>query len=289
MHIRLCVAEEQEILREAYEAFFPPEREGVPGMAAIDAMVSSRGRNGDTLDIKLVSCSENTSAEHIVETLEVTRPDVLLLGVQTLRPSVIQGLEMLKERYPAVAIVLLCSYYNAEALKALRQLSMGASCGGAYLLKHTINSVGQLSDVIQSVSQGHVMVDPAVMGELMGTMDPRKAFLKNLSDGETQFLSWMARGYSDKAIASILDIGPKAAQRYKSGIYSKLGVSDSENARVQAVIAYLGATGQMGGSELASSGLSLGDTPETQLSSELDVWHGTPFLTDFMEEEDPDE
>ncbi len=138
--VRLYVAEEQQILREAYQSVFQ-------GHAYIE----------------IVGASGETDGESLVGAASALRPDTILLGIKVLQPVVVERLEMVRERCPDVAIVLLSAYYDVKGLKALREFSRGASVGCAYLLKHTIDTVEQLTQVIYSVAEGRIILDPAVM------------------------------------------------------------------------------------------------------------------------------
>jgi DNA-binding NarL/FixJ family response regulator len=53
----------------------------------------------------------------------------------------------------------------------------------------------------------------------------------------------MAEGRSNTAIAAALVVGPGAVEKHISAIFAKLGLppTDTENRRVLAVLAYLGA------------------------------------------------
>jgi len=122
--IRLYVAEEQQLLREAYQSVFQ-------GHAYIEVVGASWETDGESL----VGAASTLRPE----------PDTILLGIKVLQPVVVERLEMVRERCPDVAIVLLSAYYDVKGLKALREFSRGASVGCAYLLKHTIDTVEQLT------------------------------------------------------------------------------------------------------------------------------------------------
>ena len=61
-----------------------------------------------------------------------------------------------------------------------------------------------------------------------------------------QLLSWMARGFANKAIANVLSRDTKAVERQVSNIYTKLHLGDEgKEPRVGAALAYLKATGML--------------------------------------------
>ena len=221
--LRLYIAEEQQILREAYSAFFLPH----PA-------------------IEVVGTSGDTSIESLVGAAATLHPKVMLLGFKVLHSTTVERFTKIRESEPDIAIALLSASYDVKGIKALREFSRGAGSGCAYLLKHTIDTVDQLTQVVQSVSEGRIILDPAVMDGLMTSLDPKSTFLKDLSPRETEVLSWMAKGYNNHTIADVLCLEPKTIERHINGIYNKLGTTpDSKHARVHAVTLFLRSTGAL--------------------------------------------
>lgn len=229
--LRLYIAEEQQILREAYQAFFLPH---------------------PTIDV--VGTSGDTTIEALVAAAATLRPNVMLLGFKVLHPSTVERLNRIRESEPDIAIVLLSASYEVKGIKALREFSRGAASGCAYLLKHTIDTVDQLTQVVQSVAEGRIILDPAVMEGLITSSDAKSTFLKDLSPRELGVLSWMAKGYNNHTIADVLCLEPKTIERHINGIYNKLGATpDAKHARVHAVTTYLRATGSLPAEDFAEA------------------------------------
>lgn len=221
--MKLYIAEEQQILREAYQSFFLPHQA-----------------------IEVVGSSGDTSAESLLAAAATFQPNVLLMGIKVLQPTAIEKLEAIREQSPETAIVLLSAYFDVKGIRALREFSRGASVGCAYLLKHTIDTVEQLTQVVQSAGEGRVILDPAVMEGLIANADPTSTVLKELSTRELEVLSWMAKGYRNGTIAEVLCLEPKTVERHINSIYSKLGENtDSKHMRVHTTTLYLKATGQL--------------------------------------------
>ena len=219
--VRLYIAEEQQILREAYQSFFLPH----PGL-------------------EVVGVSGDTSGEALATATATLKPNVLLLGIKILQPAAVEKLQMVREGWPEASIVLLSAYYDVKGIKALREFSRGAPAGCAYLLKHTIDTVEQLTQVIHAVAEGRIIVDPTVMEGLMATAESKSGFLKELSPRELEVLSWMAKGYRNNTIAEVLCLEPKTVERHINSIYSKQGLaSGAKHPRVHAITLYLKATG----------------------------------------------
>lgn len=219
--VKLYLAEEQQMLLKAYQSFF----ESHPS-------------------VEVVGSSGDTATESLIGAALALKPDVLLVGVKTLQPSTVEKLESFREHCSDVAFVLLSAFYDVQGIKALREFLKGSTVGCAYLLKHTIDTVEQLSQVVSSAKEGRVTLDPTIMEGLINAGEAHNTFLKELSPRELEVLSWMAKGYRNETIAAVLSREPKTVERHINSIYSKLqDVVGSRHPRVHAVLLYLKAAG----------------------------------------------
>ncbi len=218
--IKLFVAEEQLVLKEAYNSYFNYS-------PAFDA-------TGFTTD---------TSEDHLRAAIGQDAPQVMLLGLKSLDFTVSKKLDMIKEVCPQAGLVLLFASYDPTGAKALREFSSAALNGYAYLLKHNIDTADQLGKVVQGVAQKRIIVDPEIMEDLVDSATMESQLLIALSPKEMQVLSWMARGFANKTIANVLSRDTKAVERQVSNIYTKLHIGEGKDARVGAALVYLKATG----------------------------------------------
>ena len=76
-----------------------------------------------------------------------------------------------------------------------------------------------------------------VVGERRSDAAKAKSRIKNLSGREIEVINGMARGLSNKAIASHLQISPRTVEIYRSNAICKLGVSTSTEAIILAFTA----------------------------------------------------
>jgi DNA-binding NarL/FixJ family response regulator len=221
--VRLFVAEEQEVLRNAYETLLAQHT-----------------------GIEVIGVSGTVSGPSLAQAIGELRPEAALVGVKVLRPAIVHELEAVREAYPGTAIVLLSATYEVQGLHALREFARGTPGGCAYLLKHTVDTVSQLAQVVQTAAEGRVILDPAVMDGLIAASGPQTKQLKKLSPRELEVLGLMAQGYRNNAIADILGLDPKTVDRHINGIYAKLGEGPGTmHPRVRAVMLYMRATGQL--------------------------------------------
>jgi DNA-binding NarL/FixJ family response regulator len=220
--ITICVAEEQQILNIAYQSYFSAH-------SGIDVLASS----------------SDTSAQSLVDTARNFAPDVMLIGFKAIQRDTVEKLEILRDAFPKIGLVLLFAFHDEQGIAALREFSRDASAGRAYLLKHTIDSGEQLTQAITSVAEGRVIVDPSVMEALIGTGDAKSGVLKDLSPKALEVLSWVAKGYRNDTIAQVLSRDVKTVERHINNIYNTLLGADDElgHPRVRAALMYLKANG----------------------------------------------
>ena len=143
-NIGLFLAEEQQVLRGTYEAYFETH----------DA-------------ITLLGSASDVYGESLIKAAEAAKPDVVLLGVKALRPAMLESLHELKEDYDEIGLVLIASSYDDWDLKSLRSIPIGGPLGTAYLYKHTMDTLDQVARVIKLVAEGRIIVDPKVMPGLI--------------------------------------------------------------------------------------------------------------------------
>ena len=230
--IRVYIEEEQEILREAFKVVLP----------VVDP------------DIEPVSISgagpiAGGNLEQLTHKLNVLSPDVVLLGVKTLETPAIASLRLIRDKFPSIGTVVLCAYYSHDALKYLKSYLKKNSRRGAYLYKHSVDSVAEFSRVIHAVAEGRLIIDPQVFEGLMVENNIQNSVLKTLTSRELEILNWMAKGYKNSAIAEVLSLELKTVENHINNIFSKLSeyIPNARHARVAAVISYLKATGAITG------------------------------------------
>jgi DNA-binding NarL/FixJ family response regulator len=182
----------------------------------------------------------------LLELIQAESPDVVVTDIR-MPPSGtdegIQAASWLREHKPEVGVVVL-SQYKAPAY-ALALLETG-SAGRAYLLKERVAGVDELAQAIRTVAQAGSMIDPQVVDELIEAKSSRRTSdLSWLTPRESEILGEMAKGKSNAAIASTLQVSERAVEKHTNSIFSKLGLTEEPdvNRRVKAVLVYLSEPG----------------------------------------------
>lgn len=221
--VRVYVVEEQEITRGTFRSILSSER---------------------TIDLVGVSGINDPAA--LARALRDLRPDVLILGLRMLDPLVVGELKSIRKQFPDIGIILLYAFCDAHGTRQLREYTRKYSGGCAFLLKHSIDRIGQFIQVIHAVREGQVILDSMVMESIVDAGEPTPTLLRELTHRELDVLSHMAKGYRNAIIADLLFVDTKTVERHINSIYSKLNMENElQHPRVNAIITYLRAIGQL--------------------------------------------
>lgn len=176
----------------------------------------------------------------LVDLVERHRPDLAIVDVRMPPTHTTEGLEAarrLRQSQPGISILVLSQYVETRyAVELLRDDPSGIG----YLLKDRVTRVADLADAVRRVAAGGSVIDPEVVGRLLGK--PRgHSSLDELTTREREILGLMAEGRSNQAIAERLVLEPKTIEGHVSAIFSKLGLepAPADNRRVLAVLAWL--------------------------------------------------
>jgi len=178
------------------------------------------------------------SGDELLAELDATTPDLVVLDVRmppTYRDEGVRAAIAARGLMPGVGILLLSQY--VEVAYAQELLSAGSG-GVGYLLKDRVASLEELKDAVERIAAGGTVLDPEVVGQLLGRRhDP----LATLTPREREVMALMAEGRTNAAIASTLVIGTGAVEKNVTSIFQKLGLDDSgsDHRRVLAVLTWL--------------------------------------------------
>ena len=180
------------------------------------------------------------TAPELLAALVDQHPDVGIVDVRLPPTHTDDGLRAAlkaRQQIPGLPVLVLSQY--VERLYA-RELLADQAGGVGYLLKDRVFNDDQFTGAIRTVATGGTVLDPEVIGKLL-ERHSRTEPLTRLTAREREVLALMAEGRSNAAIAQRLFITEKAISKHAAGIFDKLGLalSDDDNRRVLAVLAYL--------------------------------------------------
>ena len=187
----------------------------------------------DEPDIEVVGeAGEGLDAvERIVELV----PDLVLMDVRMPGLSGIDATRRVRELVPSVKVAILTVSENDDDLFAA--VRAGAT---GYLLKEV--SIEELPDAVRSVARGHSLISPSMASRLLGEfnalsrrVEERQGNAPRLSDRELEVLQLVARGLSNKDIATELVIAENTVKNHVRNILEKLQVRSRMEAAMYAV------------------------------------------------------
>lgn len=212
--IRIVLADDAVLLREALAS----------ALAAAGFVVAGQAADVPTL-LRLV---------------ERELPDVAVVDVRMPPSHTTEGLEaaqQIRATHPGIAILVLSQYVETRyAVDLLRSDPSGIG----YLLKDRVTRVADLAEAVRRVAAGGSVIDPEVVGRLLGRPRTHSA-LDELTPREREILGLMAEGRSNQAIAERLGLETKTIEGHVRAIFSKLSLEPAleDHRRVLAVLAYL--------------------------------------------------
>lgn len=179
-------------------------------------------------------------APELVLKARAHRPDVAVIDIQMPPHFSDDGLLAAKEiraATPRVGILILSQFLDDHyAMDLLGDEPEGVG----YLLKDRVADVATLADAVCSVARGDSVVDPQVVGLLVGRRSRRDP-VEELTPREREVLTLMAQGKSNPGIADALVVTVSAVERHVTSIFAKLDLGDDPHGhrRVLAVLRYL--------------------------------------------------
>ncbi|MEU9348242.1 response regulator transcription factor [Streptomyces sp. NPDC048278] len=180
------------------------------------------------------------SGPELDRALAELRPDVAVVDVRLPPTHTDEGLQCaLRARRDRPGLPVLVLSQHVEQLYARELLADGSGAVG-YLLKDRVFDAEQFVDAVRRVAAGGTAMDPQVIQQLLSRRADDRP-LGGLTPRELEVLELMAQGRSNAAIAAQLVVTERAIAKHTSNIFTKLGleVSDDDNRRVLAVLAYL--------------------------------------------------
>jgi len=194
----------------------------------------------EAYDFEIAAAVE--SGPELSRALAELEPDVAVVDVRLPPSHTDEGLQCaLAARRERPGLPVLVLSQHVEQLYA-RELLADGTGGVGYLLKDRVFDAEQFIDAVRRVAAGGTAMDPQVIQQLLSRRSATAGRpLDRLTPREREVLELMAQGRSNAAIAGHLVVTERAIAKHTSNIFAKLGleVSDDDNRRVLAVLAYL--------------------------------------------------
>jgi DNA-binding NarL/FixJ family response regulator len=221
--IRVLLVDDQALLRASFRRLLELEGAGIE-------VVATAGDGQEAL----------SAVERLAR--DGCAPHVALMDVRMPRMDGVQATALLRERFPAVRVLILTTFDDEEPIFA--GLKAGAQ---GYLLKDV--TAQQLVEAIRAVHRGESPLQPSVAAKLVARLanpapeeraesgPPRSAAglpADELTEREREILRHVARGDNNREIGEALFITEGTVKNQVSNILSKLALRDRTQAALWA-------------------------------------------------------
>jgi DNA-binding NarL/FixJ family response regulator len=180
-------------------------------------------------DMEIVGEAED--GQRAVELTEALGPDVVLMDLVMPGMDGIGATTEIKARFPDVEVVALTSFIEEERVTAA--LEAGAT---GYLLKDA--DADDVANAVRRAHAGEVHLDPQVarlLAQRIRSRRPAEELHEPLTEREREVLSLVAKGRSNKEIATELAITERTARTHVSNILGKLDLASRTQAALWAI------------------------------------------------------
>jgi DNA-binding NarL/FixJ family response regulator len=185
---------------------------------------------------------EAIDGKDAIEKFKQFKPEVVLMDIALPVINGIEAAKQIKDINHKIKIIMLTSYSDQE--KVFGAFSAGAS---AYCLKAI--KTEKLLKIIEIVCEGGIWFDPAIADYILkllpylnqpnnkDSVSKIKTIDQNidLTEREKEILNLIAKGLSNKDIASKLSLSVYTVKNHVSSIISKLAVDDRTQAAILAL------------------------------------------------------
>ncbi len=157
-------------------------------------------------------------------------PDVVVMDIRLGHESGIDACREIVKAHPHAKVIMLTSFAEDELL--FKAISAGAV---GYVLKQVGND--DLIRAIKTVAEGNALLDPSVTGQVLAKLRDmtRSTAFAELSERELRVLGLIAKGKTNREIATNLYLGEGTVRNYVSNILDKLGLANRAEATAYAV------------------------------------------------------
>jgi DNA-binding NarL/FixJ family response regulator len=181
-------------------------------------------------DIEIIG--EAGNGREAVELSRTLRPDLILMDLVMPEMDGIQATKIIKTEMPEIKIMMLTSFSDQDHV--IPALEAGAS---GYQLKDI--EPDELIHCIKKIMSGENQLHPKATSHLLANLSNKdkddNKLISELTKREMDVLREIARGKSNKEIASSLFITEKTVKTHVSNLLAKLELADRTQAALFAV------------------------------------------------------
>jgi DNA-binding NarL/FixJ family response regulator len=166
------------------------------------------------------------NGDELINTLEQTVVDMLILDISMPGVGGIELTEILKKRYPSLKILVLTMHKSIRFLR--RALTAGAD---GYLVK--TDTEQEILSAIHKIQDGATYISPCLENDFADDMietyrNPSSAkTYKGLTRREKQILGLVVQGMTSKQMALQLNLSPRTVDHHRASLLRKFEMKNS--------------------------------------------------------------
>ena len=197
--LRILVADDNQFMRTAYKRILETQA-----------------------DFEVV-CMASDGEEALEMAVELA-PDVAILDVMMPKMDGIEAARQITNRHPQTAIVLISAFDDLAFVSAI--MKDGAT-RRAYILKNSLDDIGELIRVVEAVANGQAVLDPSIVQKLMILYNRRSGSqMASLTETEENVLKLLLEGYDEPTIAQTLGLPREPVEALAASACEKLGLTE---------------------------------------------------------------
>ena len=170
-------------------------------------------------DIEIVG--EATDGQTALDIIRQVTPDIAILDISLPGVSGLEVARTVATQLPQVRLLALTVHEDHAYVQPM--LQAGAR---GYLLKRS--AADELERAVRAIASGGLYLDPAIAEKALpssaGAHPSAESTASELTPRESEVLRFIAQGFSNKEIASQLNISIKTVETYKARAVEKLGL-----------------------------------------------------------------
>ncbi len=180
--------------------------------------------NEKSLDISLVA----KNGKDLIDQLEIKQPEIILMDINMPVMNGMEATKIIREKYPFVKIIAYTFFDQEKYIIEMSKLGVRS-----FVAK---GSIKELLKAIEVVSLGGVYFPDEIANAIQEFLKKGEQKVKiDLSNTEKILLEGIAKGWTSKVIAKVINKSPRTIDEYREGLYRKFSVENKEQLIAKAV------------------------------------------------------
>ena len=195
--IRIIFADDSQYIREAYRRILETQAH-----------------------FQIVGVAED--GEEAVRLAKELNPDVAILDIRMPKLTGIEAATQITSTNPEMGIIIISAY---DDLNYVKELLKDGPKGRAYILKTSLDDIGELIRVVEAVSDGGTVLDPELVQKLVRLLvENDTPGIANLDASEREVYELIVGGFADSEIARTLRVSQDDVKAISASAAAKIGL-----------------------------------------------------------------